>query len=116
MNEYPIFPKTYDLLAWLLPQTQKFPKSQRFVLAKRVQDAALDFQAYLIQARKSTGAARAEALMLADVKLETLRVTLRLCHESKLLSYPQYEHVSKMVVELGKLLGAWRAPKQNATV
>jgi len=113
MVEYPLFPKTYDLIAWLLPHTQKFPKSQRFVLAKRVEDAALDFQALLIKARKVTGAARAEALVLADVELETLRVCLRLCHELKLFSFPQYEHVSKQVVEIGKLLGAWRTPRAD---
>ena len=111
MVEYPLFPKTYDLIAWLLPQTQKFPKSQRFVLAKRIEDAALNFQALVIKARKVTGVARAEALMLADVELETLRVCLRLCLDMKLFSFPQYEHVSKQVVEIGKLLGAWRKPQ-----
>lgn len=111
MVEYPLFPKTYDLLVWLLPHTQKFPKSQRFVLAKRAQDAALNFQALIIKARKVTGAARAEALTAADVELETLRLTLRLCHEMKLLSLSQYEYVSKMLSELGRLLGAWRNPK-----
>jgi 23S rRNA-intervening sequence protein len=113
MIEYPLFPKTYDLIVWLLPHTQKFPKSQRFVLAKRVEDAALNFQALIIKARKVTGEARAETLVLADVELETLRLSLRLCQEMKLLSLAQYEHVSKMLVEIGKLLGAWRSPKEK---
>jgi len=113
MIEYPIFPKTYDLIAWLLQHTQKFPKSQRFVMAKRVEDAALNFQALLIKARKVTGAARAEALLLADVELEVLRVALRLCQDLKLLSFAQYEHASKQVVEAGNLLGAWRNPKKR---
>jgi len=110
MIEYPIFSKTYDLIAWLLSHTPKFPKSQRFVMAKRVEDAALNFQALLIKARKVTGAARAEALLLADVELEVLRVSLRLCQDLRLLSFAQYEHVSKQVVEVGNLLGAWRNP------
>lgn len=113
MIEYPIFSKTYDLIAWLVPHTQKFPKSQRFVMAKRVEDAALNFQALIIKARKVTGAARAEVLLLADVELEVLRVSLRLCQDLKLLSFAQYEHVSKQVVEVGNLLGAWRNPKKG---
>ena len=112
MIEYPIFSKTYDLLAWLLTHTQKFPKSQRFVLAKRVEDAALNFQALLIKARKVTGAARAETLTLADVELEMLRISLRLCQDLKLLSFAQYEFGSKQIVEIGKLLGAWMNPKK----
>ena len=35
MQESPIFVRTFDLLIWLLPFTQKFPKEQRFVLAAR---------------------------------------------------------------------------------
>ena len=38
----PVFVKTHDLLAWLLPITMQLPKSQRFVMALRVQNAALD--------------------------------------------------------------------------
>ncbi len=37
-----IFTRTYDLLAWLLPEAAKFPKSQRFAVTKRLHDAALD--------------------------------------------------------------------------
>ena len=48
MPEYPIYPKTYDLIAYLIPVTQSFPKSQRFVLAKRIQDTALDFNGLLM--------------------------------------------------------------------
>ena len=33
----------FDLLAWLLPATLKFPREQRFVLAARLQDAAFNF-------------------------------------------------------------------------
>jgi len=35
-GESPAFVKAYDLLKWLLPATAKFPKQQRFVLARRV--------------------------------------------------------------------------------
>jgi hypothetical protein len=95
-------------VSWLLERTQGFPKSQRFVLAKRVQDAVLDFYAALIAARKLPLPERRERLLQADVALETLRLHLRLCYELKLLNSGQYEHVSAMVVEVGKLLGAWR--------
>jgi len=114
MIEYPLFPKTYDLVAWLLPHTEKFRKSQRFGLAKRVEDAAFNFQAQIIKARKVTGANRVETLILADVELDVLRITLRLCHDMQLVSAAQYEHVSKMLVEIGKLLGAWRGQKDKA--
>jgi len=43
MQESPIFTKTFDLLAWLLPATLKFPREHRFVLAQRAQNAAFNF-------------------------------------------------------------------------
>jgi hypothetical protein len=105
MADTPIFAKTYDFLVWLIPQTLKFPKSQRFVLAQRLHDAALDFHALLIRARRVRP--NREVLVAADVELETVRLHLRLAHELKLLSAGQYEHASRAIVEIGRLLGGW---------
>ena len=48
MKESPIFTRTYDLLRWLIPLTVKFPRTQRFVLATRLQETVLRFQERLI--------------------------------------------------------------------
>lgn len=108
VSEYPIYPKTYDLVHWLMQCTQSFPKSQRFVMAKRVQDTVLDFYELLIEARKVNLRQRRQVLLQADVKLETLRLTLRLCREMNLITPNQYKHVSLLVAEVGRLLGNWR--------
>jgi hypothetical protein len=105
MADSPIFAKTYDFLVWLIPQTLKFPKSQRFVLAQRLHDAALNFHELLIRARKVRP--NREVLVQADVELEKVRLHLRLAHELRLLSAGQYEHGSRAVVEIGRLLGGW---------
>ena len=42
-RELVIFTQIYDLLTWLLPQCERFPKSQRFVVTQRLQDAAQNF-------------------------------------------------------------------------
>ena len=105
MTDSPIFAKTYDFVAWLIPQTLKFPKSQRFVLAQRLHDAALNFHGLLIRARKVRP--NRGVLVDADVELEKVRLHLRLAHELRLLSAGQYEHASRAVVEIGRLLGGW---------
>ena len=111
-SEFVIYPKTYDLILWLMQTTVNFPKSQRFVMAKRVQDTAVDFYDYLIAARKVDVQQRKQVLLRADVKLEVLRMHLRLCRELKLFSPEQYRHVSQMVTEIGRLLGSWRGGKK----
>jgi len=115
MKESPIFARTYDLLLWLIPQTLKFPREQRFVLAKRVQDTALGFQENLLEAGLRKGAARAERLVESDIALAKLRVYLRLCQELRLFSLGQYEHVIRMVSEVGRLLNGWRRVDEAVT-
>ena len=108
MKESPIFARTYDLLLWLIPQTLKFRREHRFTMAQRVQDVALDFQERIIEAALSDKQRQDDHLAQADVVLTKLRLYLRLCKDLQLLSLGQYEHVSRMVVEIGKLLGGWR--------
>jgi len=116
MGDSPLFVKTYDLLKYLIPVTQKFPRSQRFVLAKRIQDAALDFHECLLEARKVGPLARRDVLCRADVELEKLRLHLRLSMELQYLKFPQYEHASRYVVEIGRMLGAWREGTERKVV
>ena len=105
MKESPIFTRTYDLLRWLIPATVKFPRQQRFVLAESVQRTGLRFQEELIEAAYSTEPG--PALKAADVTLTKLRFYLRLCRDLELLTLGQYAHVSRMVGEIGRLLGGW---------
>lgn len=102
-----IFTQTYDLLTWLLPQCERFPKSQRFVVTQRLQGAALDFQEALFAANARQGESRLRQLETADARLDTLRLYLRLSRQWDWFSSGQYEHVSRMVTGIGKLLGGW---------
>jgi hypothetical protein len=105
MQESPIFVRTFDLLAWLLSFTQKFPKEQRFVLAARVQNAAFDFQDAIVAA--ALGKKKGEHLEQVDIELQRLRLYLRLCQRMQFFNKGQYEHVFNMVEEIGRLLGGW---------
>ncbi len=111
MKESPIFTRTYDLLRWLIPMTVKFPRQQRFVLARSLQQTALQFQEELIEAAYS--AEPASKLKQADVTLTKLRFYLRLCRDLELLSLGQYAHVSRMVSEVGRLLGGWQKKRSE---
>jgi hypothetical protein len=105
MKQSPIFLKHYDLMAWLIPCTLNFPKSQRGVLARKVQQELFHIEAWLVEA--GTAQEPRPALTEVDKGLIRLRTYLRLCHDLKLLSAGQFEHVSRIVVEEGKLLGGW---------
>jgi hypothetical protein len=106
-NEMVIFTRTYDFLTWLIPLTLNFPRSQRFVVTCRLQNATLNFQEAIITANGQRGRARSESLRAADSELHKIRLYLRLCERWRWLNTGQYQHASVQVAELGKLLGGW---------
>ena len=106
-DEMVIFTRTYDFLSWLLPLTEKFPRSQRFVITARLQGAALNFQELIIEANALRGRQRAEKLQSADVELLKVRLYLRLSEKWHWITSGQHQHASGMIAEIGRLLGGW---------
>ena len=72
-----VFTRCYDLLAWLMPKAEKFPRAFRFTVTQRLMDAALDLQEALLDAQSQREAARVVALRTADAALGRLRLYLR---------------------------------------
>jgi four helix bundle protein len=106
-QEMVIFTRAFDFVDWLIVRTMDFPRSQRFVVTKRLQDAALDFYERILEANSRKDRARLERLREADVALDKVRHYLRLASRWGWLSGGQYRHAARMVAELGRLLGGW---------
>lgn len=107
MNESPLFVRTYDFILWLIPHVQKFPRVYRFTLSEHVQKLVFDFQDGIVAAGNSQGAGRFEKLRSADIQLEQLRLWIRFARDNELFTIKQYEHASRGLAEVGRLLGAW---------
>lgn len=103
-----IFTRTFDLLAWLLPHTNHFPRAHRHSVTRRLLDAALDLREFLEEAQLRRGAARQERLARADEALARLRLYLRLATKLQWQTPDQYRHAFLMLVEIGRLLGGWQ--------
>ena len=106
-EEMVIFTRCFDLLTWLMPKAEKFPRAYRFTVTQRLMDAALDVQETLFTAQSQRAAARLTALRAADAALSRVRLYLRLAHQWQWLNTGQYGHASEMVAEIGRLLGGW---------
>ncbi len=107
-REMPIFTRTFDLLTWLLPVTNHFPRAHRHTATQRLLNAAFDLHERLEEANLRQGHERLERLAQADEALARLRVYLRLTVKWGWLSGGQYQHVAGMVSEIGRLLGGWQ--------
>ncbi len=106
-EEMVIFARVFDLLEWLVPRGEAFPRAFRHTVTARLLGAALDLPEQLFKAQSRRGQQRRDALAGADASLNKLRLYLRLAHRWRWLSDGQYEHVSRMVAEIGRLLGGW---------
>ncbi len=103
-----IFTRTFDLLTWLLPVTNNFPRAHRHTVTRRLLDTAFDLREQLEAANYEKKNARLVQLQAADLALDRLRLYLRLAQRWDWLSDGQYQHVAQMVAEIGRLLGGWR--------
>jgi hypothetical protein len=56
--------------------------------------------------RRSTNS-RGRLLEAVNLKLDKLRLLLRLTHELQLLDHRRYEHAARGVDEIGRLVGGW---------
>ena len=100
-----ILSRWMEFLEWLLPTTEKFPKRVRFTFADRINNLALDIVEDLVEARYT----RDKRLLLqrVNLRLEKLRILLRLCHRLRYLPHQGYEHASRSLNEVGRMLGGW---------
>ena len=77
-KEMPIFTRTFDLLAWLLPMTNHFPRVHRHTVTKRLIDAAFDLRERLEEANlRRRGDRRAAAADFLPLRSGTASCTTR---------------------------------------
>ncbi|MBF0452839.1 MAG: diversity-generating retroelement protein Avd [Candidatus Magnetomorum sp.] len=104
-EDLPIFVKWVDFTKWLLPVTAKFPQRTRFTFANRLDNFALDMVEDLVEARYTKK--RKNILQKANLRLEKMRILIRLCKDMNLISYKSYEFAIKAMNEIGQMLGGW---------
>ena len=95
----------HQLLHWLIPQMDKFPRNRRFTLGERMESGLLDVLENLINAAYSH--ANKQPLAKAYHKLAVVRHLWRLCFELKVIPIKQYEHGSRLLVDIGNQIGGW---------
>ena len=110
-GDLPIFVKWMDFLEWLLLKTEKFPKKTRLTFVTRINNLALDIVEELVEARYSKD--KNYILKKSNLKLEKLRVLLRICYNQKYLNLKAYEYSMKSINEAGKMLGGWIKERGN---
>ena len=104
-QEFLVIKKANDLAKWLLNHTGKFPKSHRFSIAVRMENAILAFIELTTVANMREH--KLPLLRNADEALLKAKLLFRLSYELRFVNFKSYEYGSEKLQELGRLLGGW---------
>jgi len=105
-EDYPLFVKWLDATDWILDTIEKYPKSVRFTISGRIGNITLDVMEGIIEAIYTKD--RTHILERLNLDIEKLRVMFRISYKRKYTSGRQYEHVSELLDDTGKMLGGWK--------
>jgi len=97
----------HDLLAWIIPQLDKFPRARRYTLGERIETALLEVLERLLDAAYSRGPDKARALRAANLRLGLVRHLWRLGHQLQAVATRQYGHGAGLIEDLGRQIGGW---------
>ena len=88
-----------------MPTTAKLPKHIRFTFVNRMDNLALDVVEDLVEARYRRD--KRAILARANLRLQKLRVLLRLCHSLGYFPHARCEHAMRSLNKVGAMLGGW---------
>lgn len=103
--ELPLFLHWEKFLLWLLPKTSKFPRSVRFTLQQRIDNAALEVLEGILAARYRRD--RMVYLDRVSLGIDKLQVLLRIAHALGHFDHRGYEHAARQLDEAGRMAGGW---------
>ena len=95
----------HELLLWLIPHLDKFPRVRRFTLGERLESTLIEVLELLVEAAFSR--VKQDALKRANLRLEVVRHLWRLAHELQIIPTQQYEHGARLMDDLGRQVGGW---------
>ncbi len=102
-----IIEDVYKFIVFLSPILEKFPRSQKFLMADRIQVKTLDILDVVIEAYYEKKDIKYILLREVNFKLEQLRYLVRISYELKLITPKQYGNISKEIQSIGSKAGGW---------
>ena len=100
-----ILQKTYDMIEYGYIALRQFPKSERHTLAAEIKRSMYELLRLIIRGNKKYF--KKTTLQDVDIELDNLRYLIRLGQSLGFLPFKKYEVWSKLLNEIGKMLGGW---------
>ncbi|MBI4065822.1 four helix bundle protein [Candidatus Kaiserbacteria bacterium] len=112
--DIPIFKKSYDLYKTFYSYRIDVSKQDRYTIWQRSENLILDVIEAILLASQSGKAEKLPFLETASVKLNLLRVLIRLTKDVKAIDNKRYIVLETDIDEIGRMLGGWiRSTKER---
>ncbi len=105
--DVPIIHRIYELYKTLHELQRTIPRSERYSLWMRCEDGTLAVLEDLLSVGYMPTSERADFLTKTGIRLDRIRVLLRLSHDIKILNQKKYIAVQTQLDEIGRMLGGW---------
>lgn len=105
--EIPIFKKLYELFRLIYSYRTSVPKADRYSLWQKVENSCLDLLELILSASQQSKEAKLSNLQTASVKLNCLRVLIRLAKDTRAIDNKKYLALQELLDEIGRMLGGW---------
>ncbi|MFW0862003.1 MAG: diversity-generating retroelement protein Avd [Candidatus Komeilibacteria bacterium] len=109
MNDFdiPIFKKSYELYKLFHSFRNSVPKQDRFTTWQRCENIILDIVENILWASQAIKSEKLPILEKTSLKLNFLRIFLRLLKDTKTIDSKKYISLETLVDEIGRMLGGW---------
>jgi hypothetical protein len=105
--DIPIFRKTYDLYKTFYGYRDGVQKQDRHTIWQKCENIILEILEGILLASQTYKSDKLPILEKVSVKLNFLRVFLRLMKEVKTIDGKKYVTLEGLVDEIGRMLGGW---------
>lgn len=92
-----LFQKTYDLVRWVYPTVNRFPRKQRLILSQRIEVTAIRILELVIDLDENDTAVKRRKILH---EIDKLQILFRLCKDLSYLSFRKYEYASSLLAEI----------------
>ncbi len=106
-TELPILKKIYELYKTFHQYRKLVSKLDRFTIFERSENLIMDVVELCTEAGYGKGNSKVIVLDQASIKLNTLRLTIRLMKDTNSLDLKKYTALQLLIDEIGRMLGGW---------
>jgi len=104
-NHLPVFQTSYQLTLEIYQAARQFPREFKYSLGQILKEMASGLMNTIVEANSAEE--KAESLERARLKLEQIRIHLRLASDLKILGLNRFEIFSRLAEEISKQLSGW---------